>query len=303
MPASQGEAVAPTHKGFSAQYQAIQAKAAQTADLAQAGHSGRSPKMLAVLLCYNDADILADVIEHMLINNHDLILWDHGSTDATAAVIARYKHHIAEHRFIPRTVDFYGLYQAMSQHLIDHWVQHYDWISWPDQDEILEGPDRSLSYAKHIEQVYRAGYDWLVFNNINYWWTHKDAQAIASPIRRVRHYSIFPDCAPRVRAWRAAKTNIRQFNHNAIDGRIYEKPFNLRHYPMRSEEQMVKRITKDRAGLQRGNMNYHYNHMAKAQNRLIVGPDRLNYDDGVAELQLKPTLNWREIYGDTGYAP
>ncbi len=72
---------------------------------------------------------------------------------------------------------------------------------------------------------------------------------------------------------------------------------------MRSEEQMVKRITKDRAGLQRGNMNYHYNHMAKAQNRLIVGPDRLNYDDGVAELQLKPTLNWREIYGDTGYAP
>lgn len=256
------------------------------------------PKMLGVLLCYNDADILADVIEHLLINDHDLVVWDHGSNDDTAHVLDRYKRHIMERRFIPRTVDFYGLYQAMSQNLIDHWVSKYDWISWPDQDEILEGPDRSKSYAKFVTQIYQENYDWLVFDNYNYWWTQKDRDAIASPIRRVRHYSLFPDCAPRIRAWRSSATNIRLFNHNALPGIPYEHPFKLRHYPMRSAEQMERRITKDRAGLQRGGLNFHYDVMAQRKHeQLIIGASALHYDDGVAELDGSARFDWRRIYG------
>ncbi|HEY4206912.1 MAG TPA: hypothetical protein VGM31_08870, partial [Puia sp.] len=69
-------------------------------------------KLLGVLLCYNDGDILQDAIEYLLATNHDLVVWDHGSNDETAAVLEGFQHHLAERRLIPRSYDFYNLYQA-----------------------------------------------------------------------------------------------------------------------------------------------------------------------------------------------
>jgi hypothetical protein len=45
--------------------------------------------LLGVLLCYNDADILKDVMEHLWANKHDVIVWDHGSDDDTPKILAR----------------------------------------------------------------------------------------------------------------------------------------------------------------------------------------------------------------------
>ena len=255
------------------------------------------PRKLGVLLCYNDADILVDVLDHLLVNGHDLVVWDHGSTDATPDVLRAYGDALLEHRRIAREVDFYRLYQAMSQHLITSWARRYDWISWPDQDEILEGAHRRASYAEQVHEAYAQGYDWIAFNNVNYWWTAADIGAITSPTRRVRHYSVFPNCAPRIRAWRADKTNVRLFNHNPIAGRGVPVHFNLRHYPMRSQAQMQRRLAHDRAALQRGDMNYHYNNMVRHPERLIIEPGRLHEDDGVGELNLAPRFDWRTIYG------
>src|SRR5271170_3372293 len=103
------------------------------------------PKALGVLLCYNDADILPDAIESLLNNNHELLVWDHGSDDGTAGVLDRYASHIVGREFIPREFDFYEMYERMSKHLRKNYRRRYDWISWPDQDEILEGPARDKS--------------------------------------------------------------------------------------------------------------------------------------------------------------
>ena len=46
-------------------------------------------KCLGVLLCYNDGDLLADSIAYLREQRHDIVLWDHGSTDNTAEVVAR----------------------------------------------------------------------------------------------------------------------------------------------------------------------------------------------------------------------
>lgn len=254
-------------------------------------------RFLGVLLCYNDADILEDILLHLLNNNHDLIIWDHGSDDGTAAVLDQYAPWLAERQFIPRSFDFYQLYQKMSQHLIDNYIHQYDWISWPDQDELLEGPDRSKTYAAWVTAIFEQGFDYIQFNNFNFWLTVADDPEIVSPIERIRHYSLFPDCAPRIRAWRAAATNIRLFNHNPLEGAKLPFHFNLRHYPMRTEEQMIRRIHKDRAGLQRGNNNYHYNHMAAEMTRLIIPPEQLHFDNGISNLDPSVKYNWRDIYG------
>jgi hypothetical protein len=253
-------------------------------------------RALGVLLCYNDADILADAIEWLLINHHDLVVWDHGSTDATASVLDRYQSRIRERRFLEREFDFYQLYPAMSQNLIDNYIGEYDWISWPDQDELLEGPTRERSYYEYIGDVLASEYDWVQFRNFNFWFTSEDDPAIESPVERVRRYGLFDSCAPRVRAWRASSTNIRQFNHNPTNGKQYPVLFNLRHYPARSEEQMLRRLSIDRAGLQRGRLNTHYNTMNRQQDRIRIPPGALHRDDGCRELNPSPIFPWTTVY-------
>jgi hypothetical protein len=264
----------------------------------RAGRSRLSkPRALGVLLCYNDADILPDAIEALLNNNHELVVWDHGSDDGTAEVLDRYAPHCIERRLIPRSFDFYQLYPEMSKNLLRNHGAEYDWISWPDQDEILEGPARDRSYYDYLTEVVNSEFDWVQFRNFNYWLTSQDDPSVSSPVARVRHYCLFPDCAPRIRAWRPSAGNIRQFNHNPPQGRKYPQDFNLRHYPMRDPKQMLGRLNKDRSGLERNGMNYHYSNMKQRPAKLVVAAECLHLDDGKSELNHEVVFDWRSIYG------
>lgn len=255
------------------------------------------PKALGVLLCYNDADILPDAIEWLLNNNHDLLAWDHGSDDGTAEVLERYAKHFVERKFIPREFDFYKLYETMSKHLRKHYRHRYDWISWPDQDEFLEGPARDKSYYDYVTEVVNSEYNWVSFRNYNFWFTTEDDPAVVSPVKRIHRYSLFADCSPRIRAWRASVTNLRKFNHNPLDGLPDPRPFNLRHYQMRSYEQMLKRLNKDRVGLETPGANWHYNHMKAHADLLVIPPQSLHLDDGRSELNPETIFDWRALYG------
>ena len=254
-------------------------------------------RCLGVLLCYNDGDLLEESITYLLDQNHDLIAWDHGSTDETPSVLERFRPHFRELRSVPREFDFYELYPAMSRHLIENYISEYDWISWPDQDEFLEGPSRDRPYHDYILEAHDSGIDWIEFRNFNYWWTDQDDPAVPETTRRVRRYSLRPDCPPRIRSWRARVTNVRRFNHNPLDGTLSPTIFNLRHYPMRSRSQMRARILRDRAGLRRGEMNFHYENMAQRLESLRISAAALHYDDGVTDLDPDPIFDWRTIYG------
>lgn len=255
-----------------------------------------APKLLVVLLCYNDADILDDVINYYLENNHDIIAWDHGSDDETPHVLDTYNRILVERKFLPREFDFYNMHPEMSKNLITNYISRYDWITWPDQDEILEGPRRDKSYYHYLLDVINSPYNWIRFNNFNFWVTKEDDPAVISPVKRVRHYCLFPDCAPRIRAWRASETNIRKFNHNTVQGEGYPERFNLKHYGARTYEQLDRRIFKDRANLQRSDMNYHYNTMKNQINKTRIDANLLHFDDGVSELNKKVIFDWKELY-------
>jgi glycosyltransferase involved in cell wall biosynthesis len=253
--------------------------------------------MLGVLLCYNDGDLLTEALEHLLQTGHDVIVWNHGSTDNTADILGRYRPHLMETRLLERSFDFYKLYPEMSRHLLERYVSQYDWISWPDQDEFLEGQDRSKTYRDWVEVVHGMGYDWVRFVNFNFWVTAADDPNESLTLKRVRHYAPFLNCAPRLRAWRASATNERWFNHNKPHGQQWPFPFKLRHYPMRTMEQLNRRLFRDRAGIRRGGNNYHYENMARWPSRLVIAPEQLHYDDGRSELDSTPAFDWRSIYG------
>jgi len=251
---------------------------------------------LGVLLCYNDGDLLEESISYLLDQNHDLVVWDHGSTDETPAVLERFRRDCREIRRVSREFDFYELYPAMSRHLIENYVEEYDWISWPDQDEFLEGPARDRSYYDYVREAHDSGIDWIEFRNFNFWCTDEDDPTVSETTRRVCHYSLWPDCPPRIRSWRARVTNIRRFNHNPLYGTPSPRLFNLRHYPMRSPEQMRARVLRDRAELRRGNLNFHYEKMAERLESLQIPAAALHFDDGVSDLDPEPIFDWSQIY-------
>jgi hypothetical protein len=60
---------------------------------------------------------------------------------------------------------------------------------------------------------------------------------------------------------------------------------------------MRARVLRDRAGLQRGNLNFQYENMARRLDSLEIPAAALHFDDGVAELDPNPIFDWREIYG------
>jgi glycosyltransferase involved in cell wall biosynthesis len=254
-----------------------------------------TPKALCVLLCYNDGDILAEQIEYMRIQCHDIIVWDHGSDDETPRVLDRYQHELIERRTVPRSFDFYDLYPAMSYHLMHNHIDEYDFISWPDQDEFLEGPLRGRSYYEYLCDVYYSEYSWIQFRNFVYWY---DRERPANRLSDLHNYALFGGCSPRIRAWKSEATNVRQFNHNPPKGKQYPLLFNLRHYPFRSEEHLRRRLNKDRANLRRGDLNYHYDNMLiKIDKILSIKPDMFHSDDGKSDLNLEEIFDWSIVYG------
>jgi hypothetical protein len=261
------------------------------------GRRGKKPlKMLGVLLCYNDGDFVSDAVEALLENGHHILAWDHGSNDETAAMLDKYNGQFLQRHFLPREFDFYGLYAHVSRHIIENFGQTYDWVSWPDMDEILEGPTRDKSYPEYVEEVIESGCTYVQFENYNYWFTSDDDWSIESPARRIRHYGLRPGCAPRVRAWRADVTNERWFNHNPLPGEKYPQHFKLRHYPMRTYEKAMRRLIADRHNLRREDANVHYENMAKHLDKMTIRPTSLHFDDGISELSMDAIYPWEGMY-------
>lgn len=253
------------------------------------------PRCLAIALFYNDDDIVADHLKHMLENNHDVVVWDHGSSDGTAGILDQFNGAIRARHHLPRSFDFYRIFEHVSRYVMDHYAKDYDWISFPESDEFLEGPDRSKGYYDHVCDVVDSPYDWLTFRNQVFWYTSADDQTIASPRQRIKHYSPWLDCPPRVYAWRASCMNVREWNHNPARGIRYPVPFNTCHYQFRSEAQSEKRI-EGRIGLRRGVSNFHFDFHAMNRDVLRIDPTELHCDDG-GELSVSPSIDWSRVYG------
>jgi len=258
-------------------------------------------RFLGVLLCYNDDDILAPVIEHLVRNRHDLVVWNHGSEDATHDICLSYVGRgIVDYQVVDRAeVPFSELYTTAGEYVRSTYGARYDWISWPDQDEILEGPDLARPYHEQVTEAMAAGVDWIEFDNFVFWFTERDDPAVEDPVERIRHYSLYRSASPRIRAWRTSAMNERRMgNANPPEGRKAPVNWPLRHYPMRSLEQALRRAVHDRnqPGFQRGDKNWHYQRFREREDTLRVPPERLHRFDGT---HLDPEVVW-EFYARPG---
>jgi hypothetical protein len=248
-------------------------------------------------LFYNDDDIVYDNIKQLLDNNHDVIVFNHGSTDNTSNVINSLKSELLEIVDIDREkIGLYGVFEFVSRYVMDNYCKYYDWVSFPESDEFLEGPDRKKSYYEYILEAIDSEYAYIQFENYVFWYTEKDDNSIISPIQRVKHYCIKAYGTSRIFSWRSSSMNIRRFNHNPTIGKRYPTLFKSRHYQIRSDEHMNKRLFGSRFKMENGKSNIHNKSMIDNIDKMVIPSDMLYFDNGTDELVNDQKFNWKIIY-------
>ena len=228
---------------------------------------------LAVILFHNDEEIVEEQINHMLFNKHDIIIFNHNSTDNTEELIKKKANEHSEIKKIyniSKDIPFInnGVFTYISKILIHDYSQKYDWITFVESDEFLEGPNRDKNYYEYLLDVSKTSSTYIQFNNILFWFTNKDDPSIKSVRERIKHYAYMRYCGPRIYAWKAKYTNIRYYNHNkpTMDKK-YPIHFNTCHYPFTSMKQMEKKLN-SRVKLANNMENAHYKKLHK---RFIFG--------------------------------
>ena len=255
-------------------------------------------KCLAVLLFHNDEDLVDEQMKYWIKNKHDIVIFDHCSTDSTKNIVETHRKECVAVYYVPKSVTFAdnGIFKHVSLVLIMEYANMYDWITFVESDEFYEGPDRSKSYYKHLLDVHKSKYDYIHFDNYNFWFTNKDDPNIANFRKRIRHYAFRFDYK-RIYAWRGHLTNIRKFNGNPPKGGDrYPIPFKSCHYEMRSLEQLKKKLSDRQKSIKNAKGHNHTKEMlAMSITDLLslINPDKLYYDDGEKELIKKTSYNWR----------
>lgn len=263
-------------------------------------------RCLAILLFHNDEDLIEDQIEHMTNNKHDLIIIDHCSTDNSRDIITRHSSdiNVTEILFLSEEISFCNnkIFEYISIYVYKKYSSIYDWFTFVESDEFLEGPDRTKNFYQHLIDVYNSNYDCVNFDNILFWYTDKDDQTLSCR-KRIKYYNYKPAPA-KYYSWRASIFTIRIYNHNAI-GKIYPINFKTCHYEYRSSQLAVKKLT-DRFSKWTEDTpkftNYHYKYMLdrvlKYGIQLFeVDSSNLHYDNG-GELDMTITWDFKHIYDD-----
>ena len=283
-------------------------------------------KCLSVLLFHNDEDLVEDQINYYKnLNKQDLIVFNHNSTDSTAEIINKYKNDILCIYTLSDKISFkYNkVHEIIYKILLGRndkgfapeeiqmsnqkyknfkYSDHYDWISFPESDEFLEGPNRQFTYYEHLGNLHKQKHiNKIKFDNIIYWFTEKDDLSIFSPVKRIKYYSYKKKCGIRVYAWRGSKTIIRRFGHfnKNLDNPNEFVRWKTRHYEMRSKEQFKKKIN-DRVNITRGIGNHHYrilyDNFYNNKNYGIISSNELHYDNGIDEIKMEKKYDWSKIY-------
>lgn len=258
-------------------------------------------RFLAVMLFHNDEHLVEEQIEHMLSNDHDIIIFNHNSCDRTQELIdtAKDKHErVRETYEFDSSIGFANgeIFARISDILMETYKDSYDWISFIESDEFLEGPSRDKTYGEYLRDVASTDATYVQFNNMNYWFTSKDDASIKRVRDRVRHYAWFYNCGPRIYAWKAEYTNRREWNHNLPSTAIkHPTNFNTCHYPYVSKEHYLHKLETRKLASREDGTNYHYKKLAGDADKILSlkMEDMLLYDEG-KDLEVTKHYDWKQ---------
>lgn len=212
-------------------------------------------RVCAIVCAYNEEDIIEESLLSLIKSGIDVYFIDNGSTDTTASIAGALvgKGVVDVQSIVHRNPDgslkydwsaLLSLKETLSKRL------GYDWYIHADADEIRLSPWRDVNLSEAIDRVDFEGYSLLNFKVFNFRPTEERrvTQGFESSFRY--YEKGYSGDATQVKAWRACEfIDLHSSGgHRARirEGSVYPVRFILKHYPLRSLDQIRRKLTVDR---------------------------------------------------------
>lgn len=246
---------------------------------------------LAILSCYNEADVLGEVIEHWVAEGCSVHVMDNWSADGSwpllLAASDRFGELVTIERF-PLNEPASGSWQDILKRKEEIAAEHLGrWIIHTDADEIRRSPIMPFNLADSLALVEAAGWNRVDFTVLNHRPIDDRPLEPGGLVEGLPYFEFGtkPGHFVQKKAWiqgsnRAVLASSGGHIADFEGARDCPYRFLLHHYPLRSPEHARRKINQERVGrwlseeIQRG-WHSHYNDFVGSE-RIIWQPDHLH---------------------------
>ena len=206
-------------------------------------------RVLAVVVAYNEADVMGATLAALAEQGCDAYVIDHGSTDGTADIARAAANVVGVEHFPGETMVWRDLLARREQVVREH---DYDWYVNNDADEFREAPWPGLTLAEGLARAEALGYNAVNFRVLNFRPTGEGFRPGDDPRAVLTRYEPADRCdTPQVKAFKRPDGPLDVVGaggHDVrFDGRrVCPIPFILRHYPIRSPEHGRRKVLAER---------------------------------------------------------
>ncbi len=220
-------------------------------------------RIIGFIFCYNEADIIGETLQFYETLGIPVVFVDNGSTDGTAE-IARGKLHSEVLEYVRLETAEYDLKDLLNVCLATVERQSPAWIMHIDADHLYEPGQGFASFAAHVDDAERRGYNVIDFEEYVFLPATTDASNIESVYERIKHYAYrIPGIAKRPSSYGPRILQPRLYKYQpgmdiSEDGahtifyagdvmKIHPVKGVLRHYMFRSVEHARRKLEQRRA--------------------------------------------------------
>lgn len=248
--------------------------------------------VLAIVTAYNEADVIRHCVQRLRSEQCRVHVIENWSTDSTPEILeqlAGTDPGITFERFPTGGPTGSYDWRNLLQRVDDVAAQSgADWCMHHDADEIRRGPWPDVSLRDALYRVQMAGFNAVDHTVVNFW-PVDDTFTDDTPLEA--HFRLFefgrnPGHQLQVKAWRNKGDSVRlpeSGGHEAqFAGRcVYPYNFELRHYPIRSTGQGLRKVFQDRKprwNTEERKMGWHshYDHVEESGEGLLRDPATLH---------------------------
>jgi len=209
-------------------------------------------KPLAIIPCYNEADIIGWVTKHILEQGCEVHVLDNCSTDGSASVARLTGYGVSTSRW-PREKQEQTSWADTLKRVADIARCHNGRVLFHDADEVRHTDIPGETLAEGFRRVEAAGYN--AIDHKLFTFPPVDNGYNGDPEKYFAlHDQEWPGSGLRqVKAWRSSGQLVNLHDtggHNVqFDGvRVYPEKWIMKHYPLRSQEHAERKVFRERSG-------------------------------------------------------